>query len=355
MKAARVALLGLTHPHSRAHLKSLQRSAQVSQIVLYDEDADEVANVRAELGEKVEASYSNLDELLDGEDLLMGLVCLRNDLNARICLRLIDAGLHVLSEKPMAARSQDLEQIVKAGAQAEVKVGVIYQNRFHPISQEARRLIQEGVIGRVTGCETRMVTSQVRYRNPEHWLFSRQHAGGGILSWLGCHHLDLLRYISNDEVVAVSAMVATLGGEGIDVEDVASVVLRFKSGAIGGLQAGYQLALSTSGYSGASYDTYLGFRGTEGRIYWRPSEAPLRLYVESAMPTWASASQRITSFTLPSVPGYGGAYGLAFLEAFIRAALRNEEPPATAEDALKVARIVEAAYESSRTGRTVTV
>ncbi len=353
MEKVRAALFGVTHPHSRAHLRTLQLSSMVSGIVLYDEDAEALEQVRSEAGEKVEGVYSDLNSLLEKEEILVSVACFRNDLNSDLCLRLIEAGVHVISEKPIAACADDVERVVRASAEAGIKLGVMYQNRYHPVSREARRLVQEGAIGRVTSCEARIVTSQVKFRDPAHWLFSREMAGGGILSWLGCHYIDLLPYVLGDEVAAVSAMVDTLSGEAIDVEDVASVSFKFRSGVIGGLQAGYQLALSGSGYSGASYDTYVGFRGTEGRVYWRPVDSPPRLYVESAHPAWKSAPMRTFEYTLPALAAYGGVYGLSFLEDFIGAAQGEGEPPAAGEDALKVARIVEAAYASSETGRRV--
>ena len=61
-----------------------------------------------------------------------------------------------------------------------------------------------------------MVTSQVKFRNPKHWLFDRSISGGGILSWLGCHYIDLLCYIMAADITSVSAVVDTLSGEDID-------------------------------------------------------------------------------------------------------------------------------------------
>ena len=353
MEKVRVAQFGVTHPHSRSHLRTLQLSSMVSGIVLYDDVPEALEQIRAEMGEKVEGGYTDLDLLLEKEEVLVGIADFRNDLNIDLSLKLIDAGLHVMSEKPIGNSAAGVERVVRAATEAGVKLGTMYQNRYHPVTQEARRLVQEGAVGRVTSCEARMVTSQVRFRNPEHWLFSREAAGGGILSWLGCHYFDLLQYVLDDDVVSVSAMVDTLGGEEIDVEDVASVSLRFRSGALGSLQAGYQLAMSMEGYTGANYDTYVGFRGTEGRVYWNPTDQPPRLQVESSREDWRSAPERTFAFTLPEVEGYGGAYGLAFLEQFLQAARGEGEPPATGEDALRVARIVEAAYESSATGRRV--
>ena len=56
-----------------------------------------------------------------------------------------------------------------------------------------------------------MITTQVGLRNPSHWLFQHAGAGGRILSWLGCYWLDLLRYLSGQEVAAVGALLGTFG------------------------------------------------------------------------------------------------------------------------------------------------
>lgn len=355
MDRVRVALFGLTHPHAIGHLKTLQLSDMVEGILLFDDDPRVVADVREKMGTKVEGGYDDLDELLDGESFEVGIADFQNHLNGALCLRLIGKGIHVISEKPVSNSTDELSRIVNAASKQGVKMGVMYQNRYHPVAREARRLVADGVIGRVTGCEARMITSQVRFRNPGHWLFDRRKAGGGILSWLGCHYVDLLRYVLDDDVAEVSAIADTLSGEDIDVEDVASLAFRFGKGAIGSLHAGYQLAMSIPGYSGATYDTYVGFRGTEGRVYWNPVDRPPVLHAESATGGWRASPVRSFRYALPEVDCYGGAFGLAFLERFFHSVNGDGEPPATGEDALKVARIIEAAYASSETGRRVAV
>jgi predicted dehydrogenase len=355
MDRLRVAQFGLTHPHSLAHLKTLQLSDMVRGIVLYDDDARVVAEVQKTMGNKVDGGYHDLDEMLDKESFAVGIADFQNHHNGSLCLRLINSGVHVISEKPISDSTAELSRIVDAAARSDVKLGVMYQNRYHPVSREARRLVKEGIVGRITGCEARMITSQVRFRNPRHWLFDKRKAGGGILSWLGCHYIDLLRYVLDDDVVEVCAIADTLSGEDIDVEDVASLAFRFRGGAIGSLHAGYQLAVSIPGYSGATYDNYVGFRGTEGRVYWNPVDKPPVLHAESATPGWQASPARSFRYTLPDLDCYGGAFGMAFLERFFRAVNGDGEPPATGDDALKVARIIEAAYESSETGRRIGV
>ncbi|MFL5800730.1 MAG: Gfo/Idh/MocA family oxidoreductase, partial [Roseiflexaceae bacterium] len=80
-----------------------------------------------------------------------------------------------------------------------------------------------------------------------------------------------------------------------------------------------------------------------------------RLHVESTDPAWAAAPTRALDFTLAESPAYGGKHGEAFVRDFIQACLGHITLPASGRDALQVAQIVDAAYESSREGRRVTV
>ena len=348
----KVTLFGCTHPHSKAHLKTLLLSERISDVHVYDEtpgDAEEAAQADV----AISATHATVESALaDSPD--VGVACLSNDRNADLCIQLLESGVHVISEKPIGATVEDVQKVVDAAQSNGLRLGVMYQNRSHPLNQEARRIVQAGTIGRITGCEARLITSQVRFRNPDHWLFKRDVSGGGILSWLGCHYLDLLRFVTGSEIQDVSAMVGTLSGEPIDVEDVATVSLRFDGGFVGSLQAGYQLSLSNSGYMGPNYETYMSIRGTEGRVVWEPSGTETKLLVESTQ--WTDAPSREISFSLPTVDAYGGAHGLAFLDAFLDATEDLDLPtPADGTDALQIARIIDAAYTSSESGRHISL
>jgi predicted dehydrogenase len=345
---ADVILFGLTHPHSNAHLKTLMLSDSVSTLGVCDQDSTVASNTGAE-NPGVTAAFEDVGSAISEGNPEVGVACLPNDKNADLCVALLEAGIHVISEKPIGASVSDVSRVVDAAKANGLRLGVMYQNRFHPLSQEARRIVQSGTIGRVTGCEARLITSQVQFRNPDHWLFEKDVAGGGILSWLGCHYLDLLRYVTGAEITDVSAFVGTLSGESIDVEDVATVSLRFDGGFLGSLQAGYQLALSRSGYMGPNYETYMSVRGTEGRVVWEPSSGDVKLLAESTQ--WTDSPSRVVTFSLPTVDAYGGSYGLAFVDQFIASTTSQEiDPPADGTDALQIAKVIEAAYISSESG-----
>lgn len=348
------AVVGMSQPHASAHLRTLQTSDRIGRIAICDADQGVLDRVRAEHGDKVQAAYTDIAGLLQGESLLFSVCNLENDLNAAACQSLIEGGVHVFSEKPIGRTAAEVESVTLAAEAAGLKLGVAYCNRALPNMELARQLVADGVIGRITSIEGRMVTSQPRFRQSAPWLFDVERAGGGILSWLGCHYFDLMRFVSGDEVTAVSGMVDSLSETEVTVEDVAAVNLRFGDGAIGSLRAGYELALSGSGYAGGAYDSYLGFRGTAGRIVWRYDEAPLNLHVESSTEAWKTAPRRTFTFEQPDdVPAYGGQHGLDFVHAFVDAALGRGEPTANGRDALAVARIIEAAYASSASGRQV--
>jgi predicted dehydrogenase len=353
MKAA---LLGIEHPHSLAHLSTLQQLPEVKQILLWDENEQALHEALETRGEKVEKVYTDVETLLADPDLFFVIAALRNDISPDIFIRALEAGKHVMAEKPIGRAATDTARVVATAERAGLKLGVCYQNRWLPLIRDMRAFVRQGLVGPLMSVEIRLLTTQVQFRNPKLWLFSKAQAGGGILSWLGCHYIDLMRYVTGDEIVSVSAQVATRSGEDIDVEDVAALALRFRSGAVGSLHAGYTLAMSGSGYFNKSgYDIYVGLNGRAGRLHWSTSGKPTQLYVETTHPDWAAAPRREFTYELADSPAYGGVAGEEFIRDFIRAARGDGPLPASGQDALQVARVVDAAYESSRTGRQVDI
>jgi len=350
MKAA---LLGLSHPHSEVLFTTLENLPEITEITLWDADPEVVAHTPLAGRSKVGALTVHLETLLADPELRFAIVCARHDLSAALCLRVVQAGKHLLAEKPVGFNAAQIREVQQAADRSGVVASVLYARRAHPCMVAARELLQSGALGPLYSLECRFLTTQVKFRNPESWLFRRDHSGGGILLWLGCHCLDLLQHVAGDDIVEVAAMQATRSGEAIDVEDVAVLSLRFRSGAIGSFHAGYTLAYSGAGYvNQKGYDSYLGFNGHHGRVVW-PDLEP-RLQIESPVADGASPIREQT-FTLAPSTSYGGSYGEGFFRQFIAATQGTSAPPTTLADALQTARLIEAAAESSRTGRFIKI
>ncbi|MDE2845996.1 MAG: Gfo/Idh/MocA family oxidoreductase [Gemmatimonadota bacterium] len=381
----KIGFLGVAHPHARPHFRTLELLDEVSGIVAWDEDGEALERLRREDHPKLEPGRTTFDRIMEREDIPIVVSLATNDRNPEWVIRAAKAGKHVLTEKPVAASSADMAPLLDAVRGAGVRLGVYYTWRSHPIVNDLRALIDAGVIGKLLSVEGRMVTSQVRFRDPSHWLFRKRIAGGGILSWLGCHWIDAIRYITRDEVAAVTAMVDTLNEQPIDVEDTAGVIMRMGSGAIATLHAGYLLPISQAGYLSGSYDTYLGFRGLEGNITWYPTDEDRPIVVESTSKAWNATPRRELKYVVAESEAYGGRYGQDFVGRFIASAIGDGQSAGTVspdgpdgpddlvspgssgssgvpqapyddgENALRVLRIIEAAYRSSETGRMVSL
>ena len=351
MKAA---LLGVEHPHSLAHLRTLQALDEVEAIFLWDESASALNDVRKNQGAKIEATSTDLDSLLSRDGLFFVIAAVPNDQAPGVFTRALEAGKHVLAEKPIGRTAGDTQQVIAVAERTGMALGVCYQNRSSPLITQVRDLLSQGIIGELMSVEMRMLTTQVQFRDPQHWLFDKARSGGGMLSWLGCHDIDRLHFVTGEEVVSVQAQLATRSGEAIDVEDIASVSMRMNSGTVASFHAGYILSMSGTGYHNkGGYDPYNAFNGRLGRIHWSGATGTNRLFVETTHADWAAAPQRVFDYTMADSSSYGGVYGEHFVSHFITSAQSGSTPLASGHDALQVARVVDAAYESDQSGQRV--
>jgi predicted dehydrogenase len=351
------ALVGLTAPHSKGWLQTLQHSPRIGRLALCDSECDSEAddNGAANDGATTQnpagaaALYRDIDSLLDGEKLDFALVSLPNDEEAAAAEKLLRAGVPCIVEKPAGRTAADIESLNRAAADTGTVWATAFLNRYAPVACEFKRIVDAGALGKITSIEARMVTSTVGQRNPGHWLFAKERAGGGILHWLAIHSIDLIRYISGLEFSSVAAHIATLSGEEIDVEDMAAVSARMDNGALASLHAGYVL---TRRYG----DIYLAIRGTRGEAVWDMwnfEGRGDRLNVFSDAPGWDGSDLVQINAPARQAPGYGGAAGLRYLSDFIDAC-RNKTPFAPdGVDALRAMQLVEAAYAADKSGKTI--
>jgi predicted dehydrogenase len=213
--------------------------------------------------------------------------------------------------------------------------------RYSPAARAARDLVAEGRLGTFVSAEAIFAASSVRVRDPANPLFDPTLNGGGILSWLGVHDLDSLLWLTAEPVVEVSAMTASVGAPGLAVEDVVSVALRFAGGAIGTVHHAY--ALPASGY--------------RCRFALRGLDASIELGLEEDLVVLtAGADGRLheerRTFDVPAAPGYG-ATGRAAVRDLIDAIRGGRDTAATGESLVRALELIDAAYESARTGRHV--
>ena len=100
VQKVKAALVGLQHPHSRAHLRTLQQLPEVEEIVLCDPDANVLATIKAEEGGKISTTTTDLNTLMADRGWSFAIVAVRNDLGPDVFTCVLESKRHLLAEKP---------------------------------------------------------------------------------------------------------------------------------------------------------------------------------------------------------------------------------------------------------------
>ena len=287
--------------------------------------------------------------LRDGSDLFDGaLVCLPNNTGPEAVIQLAQAGKHILLEKPGAANAADARRMADAVRTAGVAFQSGYIWRYEEGANRLRDMMADGSFGKLISLEMTWTTSNVFRRDPGHYLFDPKDSGPvGFFNWLGCHHLDLLSYVTNQTVTGVTARVGNFGGTPIDMEDGGSAILDLSGGG---------MATFTGGYWHPRWlnDIQWNLRGTQRWVHWDPSRTGTGgvLEIHGPQPQFMAMEE---TFELPpdDTPGYGGKAMIALLHDWVQCAHEGGDCRNTPESMVAVLETIDRIYESSRSGRRV--
>jgi len=185
-------------------------------------------------------AYAKLDEMLADPEVQVAYVATPNHLHVPHGVQAIAAKKHVLIEKPMALSVDGAHKLVEAARKNEVKLGIGFHLRHHPVHQAMRELIARGDAGDISFCSAQFA---LNFTWPETWWRNPLHAGPASLMGLGVHCLDLLSWLKGMEVGEVVA--AARGGmDGKSLNTLFSLLLTFKDGSQGLAVAGSEMAHS---------------------------------------------------------------------------------------------------------------
>ena len=358
--ALKVAIVGLRHGHmgsigpAKPGLIHMYHYLDEFEVVAYCEETDTSLLDPAKEYDPEAGVYTSLDDMIANEDFDLACVAMPANEIPQTGIKLAEAGKHFFMEKQFARTSADLAEMVRAVHKSGVKVLVGYPHRYHPVAQDIKRLVDEGVLGRPLDIEVRLITGQVRpeNRDPTGFMYKDATEGGGILHMLGGHYLEVMRFLMGCEVKAVQAMTGRPVGI-IDppLEDVAIAAFEFENGAYGSIHAGYLQRVRSA------YDTSLVFRGLDGEADWTPIGDP-HLKVKSGVSKWAGAPSKTFKYEIADVgvPMYGSAeWSLDILRDFSACIREGRQPDVNADAGLYVLQVIDAVYESARTGQRVEV
>jgi glucose-fructose oxidoreductase len=285
--------------------------------------------------EKSIYNYENFDRIRDNPDVDIVYVVLPNSMHAEYTIRAAEAGKHVLCEKPMANTAAECEAMIAACRKANRKLMIGYRSHFEPHNVHAMKLVREGAIGKV-----RFIESEHGWptSNPAMWRLKRSLAGGGSMMDIGIYSVQALRYLSNEEPVAVTARESTDRKDPrfSEVEDLIHWTMEFPSGAIGGGLSSYS--------SGHNHSRITGDKG------WIDMEPSTQYQGNRMRVRIGGKEEDVTPPQLDWVNQFAGQ-----LDHLSQCVLTDGEPIVNGEEGLRDMRIIEAIYRSAAENRRITL
>jgi len=306
---------------------------------VYDVNQD----LARDLGERFQTPImDSLDELLSNSNVDVVYIAVPHYLLASLTKQALEAGKHVLTEKPLAISLEDVDTLIALANERELTLGVYYEMRYAPAHGPARELIQAGAIGNIIGVQIQtLIDKPLTYwqsgyasRSVNPWRGIKAQAGGGVVLMNTSHLLDAVGYVTGLIVMSVSAEVGTLAAD-VEVEDMATATLRFNNGAIGSLIAGAHIR-------GAHEEEFCVIYGTQGQLRLPDpySSNPLRLFLNCNWGSFTAGQWHI----IPTEPVHVHQRAL---EDFARSIQLRQSAPISGQSARQVLAIVLAIYRSA--------
>lgn len=271
-----------------------------------------------------------------------------NNLHAGPAIAFLDAGIHVICDKPLAATQEEAEAIAAAVARSKARFFLTHNYGSLPMVREAKALIADGAIGDLRLVQVNYLQgwlSEPVQSKQADWRNDPKQAGAGALGDIGTHAWQLAAFVTGETPSQIAAEVSSMV-PGRPIDDDARVALRYASGAKGGIWVS-QVAI---GHENAlTLDVY----GTTGALHWA-QETPERLiYVPKNEPAriLTRSQDRSTSFRTP--PGHPEGYleGFANLYSDIADVIQGNDAHADRipgiDTALSGMRFIQAAQMSS--------
>ncbi|WP_296660454.1 Gfo/Idh/MocA family oxidoreductase [Paraburkholderia sp.] len=280
-------------------------------------------------------AYDSYEALLADPEIDAVYIPLPNHIHVEWAIKSVDAGKHVLCEKPIGLNADQAAQLVAARDRSGRYIQEAFMVRTHPQWLKVRALIDEGAIG-----ELRAITGGFTYSNTNpHDIRNQSELGGGGLLDIGCYPITTSRFVIGREPRRVVALMER--DPSFEVDRLGSVMMDFD-----GVQASFFYSTQIYPYQ------RMQFHGTAGRIeveipFNAPNDQPTRLLVSERTSAGAINDRRVE---LPVCDQYGVAAAV-----FAQAILSGASQAIPLDDACANMRVIDAVFQSAQSGGWVSI
>ena len=340
-----IGIIGCGKIAQKRHIPEYLENVDANLVGFYDLNQARAKEISETFGG---TAFDSIEDLLADPSIDAVSVCTANHTHAAITIQALQAGKHVLCEKPMATKLEDCQGMVDAANKAG-KVLVIGQNqRLTKTHKKARELIRNGEIGQIIGFRTTF-----GHGGPETWsidpgkntwFFDKNIAVMGAMADLGIHKTDLLLFLTDQKIVETTAHLTTIDkrgadGELIKVDDTAICVYQLENGAIGTMTASWT-------FYGPEDNTTIIY-GTKGimRLYEDP-QFSIQLFLKGGEKIYHEIDTIQTNENQTSS---------GVIDAFVESVITGQGGELAAEKVLESMKVIFASIESSQTGKTIKV
>ena len=335
-----------------SHVYSIQRTEGCALAAICDLRADAAARIAGENGVPY---FTSVKDMVQGDTVDAVTISTPSGFHLDTALEAIEAGKHVLSEKPLEITTERIDRIIAAADRKRVKLGGVFQCRFSPVVRRLKKLVDGGLLGEIYAGSVYMKRFRTQaYYDSAGWRGTWKVDGGGCLMNQGIHYVDLFLWFMGEaqEVIAITETV----GRKVEVETLALSLVKFASGARGVVEG------TTLAYP--EIPSYLEIFGSRGTLSFN-SEKVLRM--DLIDPTPAEASERDALFALraeleakkagekktvaagTAVPSLDMGHGPVIAD-FVEAIRTDRAPFVNGPEARRAVDLITAIYESGRNG-----
>lgn len=311
---------------SRAYAQAFARSLPGRLVGVADLRGDAAAEVAAMAGAR---AYDHVDTMIRELEPDAAIVCTPPSTHPDICIKLMEMGIHVLCEKPLAINSAEALRMTEAAERCHVVFTMGSKFRFVEDVQKAREIIESGILGDIILFEN---TFAGFVDMSSRWNSRPDISGGGVLIDNGTHSVDILRFLLGS--ITELQVVEGRRVQQLPVEDTAHLFARTASGAMGSIDLSWSM--------NKVQPHFISIYGSQGTLFigWKESR-----YKTASADDWTvfgSGYDKVASFA-NQLLNFAGA-------------IRGTEPLIiTAQDALASVRVIETAYAALRSEKWHTV
>ena len=305
-------------------------------------------------------AYTGVSEMVHKEKIDVVIVCTPHPFHRDPSVAAMEAGAHVLIEKPLASSLRDCDAMLETARIHGKQIGVISQRRWYPPSIRVKQAIENGKIGKPVFVTVNMLGWRDKaYYDSDPWRGTWKGEGGGVLVNQAPHQLDLLQWYMG-EIDELYGLWSNLNHPYLEVEDTANAILKFKNGAVGNIvvsnsqKPGIYGKVHVHGENGASVGVQ-----TDGGAMFIAGMSNIAEPPVNDLWTVPGEEKRLKEWVKEDSGFFLGLknpteyFHERQIEDFLRSVMEGRKPLVTGEDGRVTVEIFTAIYRSTRDGKAV--